>query len=112
MRTLVALLFIAGVAATAIWLARKPTIADGRVMEAELMPLIRGKGVVGLACDARIPISRNGAEFRCMATLTGGQSQVLLCALDREGRLSAKAVPVAPGGSHHAIPASGDPWGN
>ena len=116
MRTLAALLFIAGVGGAAIWLARKPTIASGRVMEAELMALVRDKGVVGLACDDRIPVHRSGAEFRCVATLQGGGQQMLICQLDREGRLTAKAAPMlSPAMGHHADPSnpsSGDPWGN
>jgi len=82
--------FIAGVAAVAIWLAHTPTIANGRVLEAEILPAFRGQGVVGLDCDRAIPVGRDGARFGCMASLGGGASQRLTCTLERDGRFACK----------------------
>ena len=48
MRTLGALLFIAGTAALAIALARMPTVADGRVIAADRLEEVRKDGVVGM----------------------------------------------------------------
>ena len=109
MKTFAALVFIAGVAAAAIWLARTPTIADGRVMEAEILPAFQGQGVVGLQCDREIPVGRQGARFGCTATLGRGETQRLACALDREGRFTCNP---ASGVTREGITTSGDPWGN
>jgi hypothetical protein len=117
-RTFAALVFIAGVAVAAIWTARIPTVADGRVLEAEILPAFRGQGVVGLACDREVPVGRDGARFGCMASLNGGGRQRLDCTLERDGRFAC-----APGsgvmrdepearepGEQNAPPR--DPWAN
>jgi hypothetical protein len=108
-KTFAALVFIAGVAAAAIWLAQRPTIADGHVMEAEILPAIRGQGVVGLVCDRAIPVGRQGARFSCAATLGRGEIQRLACALDREGRFTCNP---ASGAVREGITTSADPWAN
>jgi hypothetical protein len=87
-RTFSALVFIAGVAVAAIWLARMSTVADGRVLEAEILPAFRGQGVVGLACDRAIPVGRDGARFGCTASLGAGGRQRLDCTLQRDGRFA------------------------
>lgn len=107
MRTLAAIGFIVGAAVLAIWLFRTPTIARGSVMEAALFDLLRPQGVVGVACDPRIPIGRDGAAFQCTVTLADHRAQRLDCGLDRDGTLRSKPA-AAPG----AIPAPGDPWSN
>jgi hypothetical protein len=121
MRTLAVLLFIAGTAAIAVFLATKPTVAAGQVMEAEFLALLRPQGVTGVACDREIPIGRQGAAFACTATLNSGATQVLDCTMDRDGKLLAKpaAAPqpaAAPrevaDPAHDGIRTSGDPWGN
>ena len=89
MRTLGVLLFIAGVGALAVFLARRPTVAAGRVMEAEFLALLRPQGVTGLACDREIPIGHQGAAFACTATLKDGATQLLDCTMDRDGKLLA-----------------------
>jgi len=121
MRTLGVLLFIAGAAALAIFLARKPTIATGEVMEAEFLALFRPQGVTGMVCDRAIRIGRQGAAFACTATLKDGATQLLDCAMDRDGKLTANPAarprpatspPSAADPPHEGIRASGDPWGN
>jgi len=106
--------FIAGVATLAIFLARRPTVADGRVMEAEFLGLLRSQGVTGVACDPKIPIGHHGAAFACTATLRGGATQRLDCSMDRDGKLMANPAapprPARPAPSR--IPASDDPWAN
>jgi hypothetical protein len=109
MRTLAAILFIAGSAAIAIGLFYTPTVAEGSVMESELLEQLRPQGVVGVACDPRIPIGRRGAAFQCTVTLADRRAQVLDCELDRDGALRWRPSS-AP--APDAIPASGDPWSN
>jgi hypothetical protein len=114
-RTLAALVFIAGVAAVAIALARMPTVADGRVLEAELLALTREQGVVGMQCDRKVPIGLRGAQFSCTALLGAGATQELACAIDRDARLSWKPVSGVRsrgGTSGHAAPGSPRDVGN
>jgi hypothetical protein len=111
MRTLALLVFIGGVAAIAILLARQPTVADGRVMEADLLEQLRKHGVTGMACDHKIPIGRGGAVFTCLATLDSGATQTVEYTMDRAGGLSA-SVKSSTGAAHDRIPAHGDPWAN
>ena len=109
------LVFIAGVAAVAIVLARTRTVAAGPVMEAEVLALFEPQGVTGMSCDQAIPIGPHGAVFACTATLKGGATQLLDCTMDRDGKLT--AVPAgsprpAAARAPSQIPTSGDPWGN
>ena len=112
MKTFAALVFIAAVAATAIALARLPTIADGRVMEAEILPAFRGQGVVGLVCDREIPVGRDGARFSCTASLGRGTTQRLACSLARDGRFSCNPASGVVREGRDGITTTGDPWGN
>jgi hypothetical protein len=108
-KTLAALVFIAGVAATALALAQRPTIADGRVLAAEILPAFRVQGIVGLLCDREIPVGRAGAKFGCTATLGRGTTQRLACSLERDGRFTCAP---ASGVVRDGITTSGDPWNN
>ncbi|HEU4732134.1 MAG TPA: hypothetical protein VFT22_29770 [Kofleriaceae bacterium] len=115
MRTLALLLFIAGTAAIAVFLARRPTVADGRVMEADLLGQLRKNGVVGMACDREIPIGRQGAVFTCVATLDSGATQTVEYTMDRAGGLSASlksATDATRDRIPARIPAREDPWDN
>ena len=108
MKTLAALLFIAAIAAVAIHLARRPTIADGRVIEADLLAAMRDQGVTGMECDRAIPIRRDGAEFACVATLHDGSRQDLRIQMDRAGQMV--PAPDAPRIIKEVI--RKDPWAN
>lgn len=110
MRTLVALAFIAGVAAVAIGLARTPTVADGRLIAAELLEGVRKDGVAEMECDAAIPIGVRGATFTCIATLTDGMTQVVDYTLKADGQYEAKPQPPTRGPRPRLRkPAQGDP---
>ncbi|HET9624093.1 MAG TPA: hypothetical protein VFP84_22125 [Kofleriaceae bacterium] len=122
MKTLAVVLFVAVVGAVAIHLARRPTVADGRVMEADLLGQLRAQGVTGMACEPRIPIGRDGATFSCVATLESGATQTLAYTMDRQGQLAATLTGAAGTGAAGtgARPAapdrkrapSNDPWAN
>jgi hypothetical protein len=110
-RTLAALLFIAGAAVVAVSLARMSTIADGRVMAADRLEEVRKDGAVAMDCDPQIAIGRQGAVFSCVATLADGATQVVEYTLRPEGRYEVK--PRAP--SHAPRPrnrGSPDPRSN
>jgi hypothetical protein len=69
MRTFATVGFIAAVAAGAIYLAQRPTIARGDVMAAQLSEQFEQQGVTLVRCDREIPITVSGAVFEC--TLEG-----------------------------------------
>ena len=106
MRTLAALLFIAGAAALAVVLVRTPTVADGRAMAAGLIENVRKDGVVRLECDEKIPIGVRGATFRCVATLTGGATQAVDYMLKPDGQYELRPHAVEP--ARNSAPR--DPW--
>jgi len=111
MRTLAALVFIAGVAAVAVGVARVPTVADGRVIAATLLENVRKDGAMALECDPAIPIGVRGATFTCVATLADGASQVVDFTLNPDGEYVAKPQPPIHG-PRPRIRAPGDPWAN
>jgi hypothetical protein len=90
MRTLAALGFIAAVAAVAVGLARTPTVADGRVIAAELLEAARKDGVVAMDCAPAVPIGVRGAVFTCVATLAAGATQVVDYTYKPDGQYEAK----------------------
>ena len=92
-RTLAALLFIAGMAAVAVTLARMPTVADGRIMAADRLEEVRKDGAIGMECDPRIPIGLGGAGFTCVATLADGATQLVEYTLRPEGGYEVKPQP-------------------
>jgi hypothetical protein len=92
-RTLAVLLFITGVAAAALALARTPTVADGRVMAADRLEEVRKDGAVAMDCDEAIPIGRAGAVFTCIATLRDGATQLVEYTLRPEGGYEVKPQP-------------------
>jgi hypothetical protein len=109
MWTLAVVVFIAGAAAAAVLLARHKTVADGRVIEADLLVELRPLGVAGMTCDREIPIGLTGAVFSCVATLDNGATQTAAYTMDRAGnytwRLTAET-----GATRTRISPSGDPW--
>ncbi len=111
MRTLAVLLFIAGAAVLAVLLARTPTVADGRVMAADLLEQLRVHGVAEMTCDREIPIRHTGAVFTCVATLASGATQTAEYTMDRDGNLTARLTGETDAAPRR-IPPSGDPWAN
>ncbi len=111
MRTLAVLLFIAAAAVAAVQLGRTRTVADGRVIEADLVGLLRSRGVAAMSCDRDIPIGVDGAAFTCMATLANGATETAEYRMDRAGNFRWKLIR-ATGATERRIPPSGDPWAN
>jgi hypothetical protein len=85
MRSLLVILFVGVVAAGAGYLARRPTIARGDVIAADL--LAKTKQLRSIECDPRIPITIDGARFSCVAQLVSGATQRLELTLDRAGEI-------------------------
>lgn len=93
MRTLAVWLFIAAVAAVAVWLARMPTVADGKAIAADRLEEFRKDGVTAMDCDEQIPVGRNGAAFTCTAALRDGASQIVDFVLKPDGSVVPKPQP-------------------
>lgn len=107
---LAVLAFIAGAAALAVQLMRTPTVADGRVIEADLLEQLKKLGVATMSCDRQIPIGVAGATFTCVATLTSGATQTADFVMNRSGNYTWKLVGETPAATR--IRASDDPWAN
>ena len=111
MRTLAVLLFIAAAGFAAVQLGRTRTVADGRVIEADLVSLLRARGVAGMSCDRDIPIGVDGATFTSVATLDSGATETAEYQMDRAGNFRWRSIR-ATGATERRIPPSGDPWAN
>jgi hypothetical protein len=108
MRTLLALLFIGGIGAAAVYVGQRPTIARGEVFAAQFLansPLARD-----VRCDDQIPIGLDGAKFRCTFQYKDGDSQDLEFQISRDLRLSQRVLS-DPQPEHHHAPGA-DPWGD
>ena len=84
MRSLLVIAFIGTVAAGAGALAKRPTIAHGDVIAADL--LVKNRATLrAITCDPQISIGVDGASFACVAELATGQTRRLDLTLDRNG---------------------------
>jgi hypothetical protein len=108
-RTFLALAFIAGVAAIAIYCARKPTVARGAVIAADLLEQNQARGWKELACDDEIPIEISGATFHCALVLRDGDSARLELHLTPEGAFMMKVLDSSHP-EHAHVPPKADPW--
>jgi hypothetical protein len=82
MRSLAIIAFIAVVAAAALYVSQRPTIASGEVLGATLVeanPTILKK----LDCDPEVPIGVDGAMFSCKAEFKLGAVRRLTFELTR-----------------------------
>jgi hypothetical protein len=86
-RSLAILAFIAGVAALAIYVARRPTLAHGSVLAAELLEQNKGK-LRSLVCDDRVPIGVDGARFTCNAVFVDGSQGSVVFRMLRSGKIN------------------------
>jgi hypothetical protein len=86
MRSLAVLAFIAIVAAVALYVAQRPTLAHGDVIAAELLKS-NEKLLRALECDPEVPLGVDGATFWCRAEFRLGAVKRLKFNLDRTGRI-------------------------
>ncbi len=121
-KTWATLVFIAVIAAGALVVGTRSTVANGSVLGADLLKQIREKNkhIDKLECDRDIPIGVNGAVFECTVTADDGSSARLKYMMDRDGSLRNKVLdstgPTRKS-SRSSTPStpsttgSGDPWG-
>lgn len=95
LRSLAVIVFIAGVGGSAIYVARRPTIARGDVLATDLLKANAGT-LTKIACDPAIPIGVDGASFGCDAVFESGKQQHIAFHMDRAGIIHPIADAPAP----------------
>lgn len=101
-------MFIALVAAVALFCAQKRTVARGEALAAELMesnPLLSA-----MECDREVPIGMTGATFACKAHFKNGNEIDYKLAMDRAGTI--RVVDHGETKSAPQIKKTSDPWGD
>lgn len=108
MRSAAVIVFIALVAAAAVYCARRKTVARGSALAATLLeanPTLRA-----MSCDNHVPIDRDGAKFACRAEFKNGDFAVYTFAMNREGNIT--TLDHGPTRSPPRIKKTSDPWGD
>jgi hypothetical protein len=108
MRTGLALLFVATVAGGAAYVAQRPTVADGKVLAADLLDAIRDQGITEVTCDDEAPVGWSGMEFRCHVAAKDGSTAVVRYTVDCAGSFKGKVEDGTRPTRPH--PAGVDPW--
>lgn len=109
------LAFIGAVGAGAALLAKRETVIDGKVMEADLLAELGKKGITAVECDPAIPIDANGATFRCKIAGSDGSTAVIGFTMDRGAKYTTEVIEQSAGPAQETVervPPSGDPWNN
>ena len=89
-RTLAVITFIGVAGAAALYFAQRRTVARGEVLAKMVMDsnlIEAGPGLQKLECDKEVPLSKSGAEFKCLAFMGNGLRVDYAFRLDRDGRL-------------------------
>jgi hypothetical protein len=108
MRSLAVVGFIVFVAAVALYVSQRPTIASGEVLGASLVeanPTLLKK----LDCDPDVPIGIDGATFSCRAEFKLGAVRRLTFELTRQNTIRQIGNEALPGDETPQINKS-DPW--
>jgi hypothetical protein len=111
-KSLLAIVFIAGVAGGAIMLATKKTHIRGEVMAASMMDAVAAKGIIKIDCDPDIPITNVGAVFDCTFAHRDGSTAKFHYVMNRAGKLDQKyfdSSTRAPA-KHRELEPGEDPW--
>ncbi len=90
-RTLAALVFIAGVGAAAVYISQKQTVIRGSVMAADLLAQLKERGITEVACDDA-PVDDNGAVFICRVAASDGSRATIEYTMNREGAINGKQL--------------------
>jgi len=86
--------FIGVVAVAGIVVGTRSTVADGRVMAADMLEQARktDRRVERIECDRAIPIGTQGAKFRCRYFGGEGSTALVEFTMDRAGSLAPRVV--------------------
>jgi len=91
-RSLAVLVFIGAAAAAGIYVGTRKTVIKGDVMAENMMEQVKDKGVTKITCDERIPVTTEGAVFRCQLHASDGSTALFEYKMDRAGALSASLL--------------------
>jgi len=86
MSTLATLAFIGAAAGAAGYLAMRPTVADGRVIAADLKASSKEAKLTDITCDREVPLGASGAEFECKVRATDGSTAKVKMSMSRSGQ--------------------------
>ncbi|MGE0545478.1 MAG: DUF4333 domain-containing protein [Kofleriaceae bacterium] len=92
MGTFATLGFVGAVAAGAIYLGFRPTVANGARMAERLHEVLADKGVTAVQCPASIPITAAGAAFQCVLETSVGETHHVEFVIDREGDVASNVA--------------------
>jgi len=86
--------FIGAVAVAGIVVGTRSTVADGRVMAAEMLEQVRktDRRVERIECDREIPIGTHGAKFRCRYFGDDGSTALVELTMGRTGSLAPRVI--------------------
>ena len=107
-RSAAVIVFIAIVAAVALFCAQKRTVARGSALASTLMEVT--PALKAMKCDDEVPIRRDGARFACRAEFKNGDVVDYQFAMSREGTI--KVVDHGPTQATPRIKKTADPWGD
>ena len=88
MSTLATLAFIGVAAGAGTYMAMRPTVADGRVIAADLMTNSKDGKLTDVQCDREVPLGPRGAQFTCSVKGNDGSTATVQMNLDRAGQYS------------------------
>lgn len=108
MKSLAVIVFIAAVAAVALFCAQQRTVARGQALGASLLetnPMLKS-----MSCDDAVPIGMDGATFGCKVEFKNGDRVDYKFKMNREG--SIVAIDHGPTSAEPKIKKTSDPWGD
>ncbi|NVB85321.1 MAG: hypothetical protein HOV81_43560 [Kofleriaceae bacterium] len=108
MRSAAAIVFIALIAAVALYCAQRKTVARGASLAATLVE--SNPSLQSMTCDDHVPIGVNGAKFACRAEFKNGDVAEYTFAMNRDGDIT--VVDHGPTRSVPRIKKTSDPWGD
>lgn len=93
-KTVATIAFICAVAICGLIVATRPTVADGRVLAAELLGSFKpnDKRLVKIECDRRVPIGIRGAAFHCVHGYVDGTAVRFRYTMDRTGSMVGEPI--------------------
>lgn len=86
MSTLATLAFIGAAGVAAGYLAMRPTVADGRVIAADLKASSKEVMLTDVTCDREVPIGPRGADFQCSLKASDGSTAKVQMSMNRAGQ--------------------------
>ena len=109
LRSLAIVVFIGGVAALGVYVAKRPTLARGSVIAAQVLDANRGT-LRAVECEDPIEIGVHGARFSCVAQLRDGTRHRVAFRMDRAGHIN--VVNTGKTTTKPVIKKTSDPWGD